>query len=165
MLGDSTLVFIALGIIALVAFLASRPKGSLGALEKQVAIGSRPLWSDDLPPVNATALRGTPGTIADIQAGYTLYAGSGAIARVLGILPGGSDYGKRFSGFLHAEGVGHAANELWIPFEAVSAVYPESQSAFLAIKGDETESFGWTSPPESITRGAPRHQSAADKVK
>jgi hypothetical protein len=158
-------ITILLGIIAVMAFLSSRPKGALGPLEKQVAIGSRPLWADELPPVNVTALRGTPGTVADIDAGYTLYAGSGAIGRVLGILPGGSDYGKRFSGFLHAEGVGHASNELWIPFEAVSAVYPETHSAFLAIKGDETESFGWTSPPETITRGAPRHQSAADKLK
>jgi hypothetical protein len=158
-------VVILFGIIGLMAFLASRPAGTLGRLEEQVAIGSRPLWADELPPVNVTALRGTPGTVADIQAGYTLYAQSGAIGRVLGLLPGGSDYGKRFSGFLYAEGVGHASRELWIPYEAVTAVYPESQSVFLAIKGDETESFGWTTPPESITRGASRHQSAADKIK
>jgi hypothetical protein len=160
-----TAIGILLAIIALMAFLSSRPKGALGPLEKQVAIGSRPLWADELLPVNRTALRGTPGTVADIEAGYTVYAGSGALARVLGILPGGTDYGKRFSGFLYTEGVGHAAKEMWIPFEAVTAVYPESHSVFLAIKGDEAESFGWTSPPETITRGTPRHQSSADKVK
>jgi hypothetical protein len=54
---------------------------------------------------------------------------------------------------------------MWIPFEAVTAVYPETQSAFLAIKGDEAESFGWTSPPESMTRGESRPASAADRVK
>jgi hypothetical protein len=156
---------ILLGVIALIAFISSRPKGSLGALEKDVAIGSTPFWSDTLQPVQPSALRGQPGTVEDIHAGFTLYAQSGALARVLGVLPGGTDYGKTFRGFLHAEGLGHAAKEMWIPVEAVSAVYPESQSAFLAVKGDETEAFGWTSPPENLTRGAAKHQSASDRVK
>jgi hypothetical protein len=153
------------GVVALATFLYNRPAGSLGALDKDVAIGGRPLWADDLPPVNATMLRGEPGTIADVQPGYTLYAQSGALARVLGTLPGGNDYGKRFSGFFYAQGLGHAANELWIPFEAVTAVYPETRSAFLAIKGDETEAFGWTTPPENLTRGSSKHKPAADKIK
>ena len=156
---------ILLGVIAVIAFISSRPKGSLGALEKDVAIGSTPFWSDELQPVQPSALRGEPGTVADIHAGFTLYAQSGALARVLGVLPGGTDYGKTFRGFLHAEGLGHAAREMWIPIEAVSGVYPESQSAFLAIKGDETEAFGWTSPPENLTRGASKHTSASDRVK
>ncbi len=158
-------IAILLGVIALIAFVATRPKGSLGPLEKDVMFGRHPLGSHELPPVDARAVRGTPGTVTDINAGYTLYAQSGALATVTGLLPGGSDYGKRFSGFMYAEGVGHAAKELWIPFEAVTAVYPETQSAFLAIKGDETEAFGWTSPPETITRGASKHQSAADRIK
>lgn len=158
-------VGILLVVIAAMAFLASRPKGALGPLDREVAIGSRPLGADQLPPVDKTRVRGRLGTVQDIEAGFTLYAQSGALARVIGLLPGGTDYGKRFSGFMHAEGLGHAAKELWIPFEAVTAVYPESRSVFLAIKGDETEAFGWTSPPESITRGAPKHQSAADRLK
>lgn len=156
---------ILLGVIAIIAFFATRPKGSLGPLEKDVVIGRKAMWSDEMPPVDARALRGTPGTTADLNAGYTLYAQSGAIGQVLGILPGGMDYGKRFSGFMHVEGMGHTAKQMWIPFEAVSAVYPESQSAFLAVKGDEAESFGWTSPPESMTRGEARHKSAADRIK
>ena len=160
-----TSVGILLGVIALIAFVASRPKGSLGILEKDVVVGSKPLWSDELPPVDARALTGQPGTTADLNAGYTLYAQSGAIGTVLGILPGGSDYGKRFSGFMHVEGVGYTAKQMWIPFEAVTAVYPESQSAFLAIKGDEAESFGWTSPPESMTRGEAKHKSPTERVK
>ncbi|MBA3275756.1 MAG: hypothetical protein H0T72_08175, partial [Chloroflexia bacterium] len=44
----------------------------------------------------------------------------------------------------------------WIPFEAVMSVYPETRSAFLAIKGDETEHFGWNVPPESVRRGPAR---------
>lgn len=160
-----TSIGILLGVIAIIAFVATRPKGSLGVLEKDVVVGSTPLWSDELPAVDATAIRGEPGTVSDINAGYTLYAQSGAIGQVLGLLPGGTDYGKRFSGFMHVEGIGHAAKQMWIPFEAVSAVYPETQSAFLAIKGDETEAFGWTSPPESMTRGEAKHKPAADRVK
>lgn len=156
---------ILLGVIAIIAFVATRPKGSLGILEKDVMFGRKALWSDELPAVDARAVKGTPGTVADLNAGYTLYAQSGAIGQVLGILPGGSDYGKRFSGFMHVEGSGHASKQMWIPFEAVSAVYPETQSAFLAIKGDETEAFGWTSPPESMTRGEAKHKPAADRIK
>lgn len=160
-----TSIGILLGVIAVIAFISTRPKGSLGILEKDVMFGRKPLWSDELPRVDASAVKGRPGTVADINAGYTLYAQSGAIGHVLGLLPGGSDYGKRFSGFMHVEGTGHAASQMWIPFEAVSAVYPETRSAFLAIKGDETEAFGWTSPPESMTRGEARHTAAADRVK
>lgn len=160
-----TSIGILLGVIAIIAFVASRPKGSLGILEKEVMFGRKPLWSDELSPVDARALSGQPGTIGDLNAGYTLYAQSGAIGTVLGILPGGTDYGKRFSGFMHVEGMGHTAKQMWIPFEAVTAVYPESQSAFLAIKGDEAESFGWTSPPETMTRGESKHKSPTDRVK
>jgi hypothetical protein len=35
----------------------------------------------------------------------------------------------------------------------VLAVYPETNSVFLAIKGDETEHFGWNRPPEGLRRG------------
>ena len=55
-----------------------------------------------------------------------------------------------------ARGMFGASPELWIPFEAVMSVYPETQSAFLAIKGDETEHFGWNVPPESVRRGPAR---------
>lgn len=156
---------ILLAVIAIVGFLYTRPKGALGPLDKHVAVGSSPLWADELPKVDATKIRGELGTVDDIQAGFTVYAQSGAIARVLGLLPGGTDYGKRFSGFMYAEGVGYASKELWIPFEAVTAVYPETQSVFLAIKGDETEAYGWNTPPESITRGASRHKPASERVK
>ena len=39
---------------------------------------------------------------------------------------------------------------MWIPIEAVSAVYPERSSAFLAIAGDEIEAYGWHNPPVSF---------------
>ena len=42
--------------------------------------------------------------------------------------------------------------ELWIPIEAVLDVFPETQSAFLAIMGDEAEAFGWDKPPQSFNR-------------
>jgi hypothetical protein len=149
-------VGIVVGIIALMGFLATRPRGTTGPLEKPVAIGSRPFFEEPLPPVDSRARTGTPGTAADITDGYTLYAQSGALAVVHGVLPGGSDYGKRFAGFLYAEGLAGASKELWIPIEAVTAVYPESRSAFLAIKGDETEHFGWNIPPETVRRGPSR---------
>lgn len=154
---------ILVAVIALMTLL-SRKEG--GILAKDVVLGKTPFWEDaaDLPPVDPRVTYGQPGYIEDITAGYTLYALSGKLATVIGVLPGGRDFGKTFSGMLHAEGLGHAAREMWIPVEAVSAVYPESNAAFLAIKGDETEAFGWTLPPESITRGV-RHQTAADKVK
>lgn len=149
-------VGLTLAIIGLMAFLATRPRGSTGPLEKDVAIGSRPFFEEPLPPVDARARMGQPGTVADIAEGFTLYAQSGALAVVHGVLPGGSDYGKRFAGFLYAEGLAGASKELWIPIEAVTAVYPETRSAFLAIKGDETEHFGWSIPPETVRRGPAR---------
>ncbi len=156
---------ITVGVIALMAFLATRPAGSLGPLEKEVVIGSRPFDAKPMPPVDSRVRSGEPGTINDIDAGYTLYASSGALATVRGLLPGGVDYGKRFAGFIYTEGKNGASDELWIPVEAVSAVYPATRSAFLAIKGDETEAFGWHMPPETVSRGPVRHMPAAEKVK
>ena len=149
-------VGLALGIIGLMAFLATRPRGTTGPLEREVAIGSRPFFEEPLPPIDERARHGRLGTVSDITEGYTLYAQSGALAVVHGVLPGGVDYGKRFAGFLYAEGLAGASKELWIPIEAVTAVYPESRSAFLAIKGDETEHFGWNIPPETVRRGPSR---------
>lgn len=158
-------VGILLGVIAVMGFLATRPKGALGPLEKDVAVGSRPFFEEPRPALDTTVRVGEPGTVADIREGQTLYASSGAIAIVRGVLPGGVDYGKRFSGFIYAEGMRGVADELWIPYEAVTSVYPEAGSIFLAIKGDEFESFGWTTPPESVSRVPSRHVSAWDKAK
>ncbi len=155
---------ILLGVIAIMSFLSRQPDGT-GFLGKEVAIGSVGMWDGALPPVDARAKFGEPGTIADIAEGYTLYAASGTLATVEGILPGGVDYGRKYSGMIYATGVKSASKELWIPYEAITAVYPETRSAFLAIKGDETEALGWTAPPEGMTRGKPKHVSAADKVK
>lgn len=151
------------GVIAIMGFLSRQPDGT-GFLGKDVAIGGAGMWDDVLPPVDHAARTGELGEKSDIGEGYTLYAASGALATVAGVLPGGVDYGRRYTGMIYAHGVKSASKELWIPFEAVLSVYPQSKSAFLAIKGDETESLGWTNPPEGISRGA-RHVSAADKVK
>lgn len=145
-----------LAIIGICGFIATRPRGTTGPLENEVVIGSRPFFEEPLAPVDVRARTGAPGTVQDIGPGYTLYAQSGALAKVIGVLPGGYDVGKYFSGFLYAEGLFGASPELWIPFEAVMSVYPETKSAFLAIKGDETEHFGWNVPPENVRRGAPR---------
>jgi hypothetical protein len=154
---DRPELWVAVAITATVifgtGFLATRPKGTTGRLEHDVVIGARPFFQEALPPVSERARVGAPGTVGDIGPGYTLYAQSGALAEVIGVLPGGSDFGKRFAGFYYAKGLSGASSELWIPFEAVMSVYPESHSAFLAIKGDETEHFGWNVPPESVRRG------------
>ena len=155
---------ILVGVIALMSFLSRQPEDA-GFLGKDVAIGGVGMWDDALPPVDPRAKYGEIGSTADIAEGYTLYAASGALATVQGLLPGGVDYGRRYSGMIYATGVKSAAKELWIPFEAVTAVYPETRAAFLAIKGDETEALGWTAPPEGMTRGKPKHVSAADRVK
>src|SRR5680860_610579 len=147
---------LALAVIGTAGFLATRPRGSTGPLEREVVIGNRPFFEEPLPPVDARARTGDPGTVEDIGPGYILYAQSGALAEVIGILPGATDFGKRFAGFFYSKGMFGASEELWIPFEAVMSVYPETQSAFLAIKGDETEHFGWNVPPESVRRGPPR---------
>jgi hypothetical protein len=143
-------------IIGVCGFVATRPRGTTGPLEEEVVIGSRPFFEEPLPPVDVRARTGAPGTVQDIGPGYTLYAQSGALAEVVGVLPGGTDVGKYFSGFLYAKGLFGASPELWIPNEAVMSVYPDTQSAFLAIKGDETEHFGWNVPPENVRRGPSR---------
>ncbi|HYJ13326.1 MAG TPA: hypothetical protein VEW66_07025 [Thermomicrobiales bacterium] len=149
-------VGLAVVIIGGAGFLATRPTGTTGPLEKEVVIGSQPFFQPALPPVTQRARVGETGTVSDVGPGYTLYAQSGALAEVIGVLPGATDFGKQFAGFFYAKGLSGASSELWIPFEAVLSVYPESQSAFLAIKGDETEHFGWNVPPESVRRGPVR---------
>ncbi|MDQ3044069.1 MAG: hypothetical protein M3R06_02805 [Chloroflexota bacterium] len=143
---------LALFIILFGGFLASRPRGSLGLLDREVVIGDRPFFDPPLPPVDAAARNGPAGTIEDLAEGYVLYARNGALARVVGMVPGAEEFGRRFSGFIYAQGMYGASDELWIPLEAVMAVYPQSRSAFLAIKGDETEHFGWNRPPASMRR-------------
>lgn len=155
---------ILLGVIVIFGILSRQPENA-GFLGKEVAIGGAGMWDDALPPVDAAAKHGALGTTADITGGYKLYAASGQLAVADGLLPGGVDYGRTYSGMIYAHGVKSASKELWIPFEAVTAVYPESRSAFLAINGDETEFLGWTSPPEGMTRGEPKSVSASDKVK
>ena len=136
-------------------FLAYRPEGSLGVLDKELAIGKRPFFApEELPPIAPDARTGSLGTVDDVAPGYTLYARSGALARVVGLIGPSEEFGRRFRGFMYAQGVYGASDELWIPYEAVMAVYPETRSAFLAIKGDETEHYGWNRPPANL-RTAP----------
>jgi hypothetical protein len=149
-------LLVALGLATVIlfglAFLATRPAGSLGKLDEQLAIGHKPILTPAPPPPPVELRNGPLGTVEDIDEGYMLYARSGALARALGKVPGSNEYGRRFSGYIYAEGVHGASNELWIPYEAILAVYPETRSVFLAIKGDETEHFGWNRPPLSLAR-------------
>ena len=155
-IGRPELIF-ALGLATVVlfafAFVATRPEGSLGKLDEQLMIGGKPILTPAPAPPDAVQLRNGPlGTVEDIAAGYMLYARNGALARTIGTVPGSYEYGRRFSGYIYGQGVFGASDELWIPYEAVLAVYPETRSVFLAIKGDETEHFGWNRPPSNLAR-------------
>lgn len=138
--------------------LSMRPAGSMRLMEKPVVVGSKPFFEEGgvLPSVPVNARAGEKGAVRDIAEGYTLFAQSGALATAIGLVPGGNDHGKTFAGYIYAKGRASATSELWIPFEAVLDVYPETKSAFLSIKGDETEAFGWNIPPESVRRGPAR---------
>jgi hypothetical protein len=150
---------LAIAVILFGGFLASRPQGSLGILDHPIVVGARSMFAPEPPPVGSRVRRGTPGTLGDIREGYVLYAQNGPLARVLAVLPGQEEYGRRRRGLIYASGLYGASSELWIPLEAVFAVYPETSSALLAAKGDETEHFGWNRPPESFRRDAFRpHQ-------
>ncbi len=140
------------------AFLA-RPRGEPRALDEPVAIGERPFFAPVAPPPTDEEItrRGPQGTWADIAPDFTLYARNGALAKVIAILPGEDEYGKSRRGILYASGLYGANDEMWIPLEAVYAVYPETGSAFLAAKGDEIEHFGWNLPPQSFRRGPGVH--------
>jgi hypothetical protein len=140
------LVFLGIG-----AFLV-RPGQGEGILGREVVIGRKPMFAPPAPPVDARARTGGKGTIQDITEGYTLFARSGEFAKVIGLLPGGTEQGRTFKGYIYAEGIRGATKELWIPIEAVLDVYPDTHSAFLAVMGDETESFGWNKAPQSFNR-------------
>ncbi len=146
-------------VVLLVAGLLSmRPAGSMKLLEKPVVLGKTPFFEagGELREAPVNARSGDKGVVTDIAEGYTLFAQSGALATAIGLVPGGSDHGKTFAGYIYAKGRSSATSELWVPFEAVLDVYPETKSVFLSIKGDETEAFGWNIPPESVRRGPAR---------
>lgn len=148
-------VAITVGILAIAAFLSTRPVGALGPIDKEVAIGGKPMRGELSEVVIDSRLRhGKPGTRADLAPGYTLYARNGALATAVEVMSGVEDIGGVQRSLIFAKGLHGAADELWIPVEAVSTVFPETQTAFLAIGGDETEALGWTKPPASFSRTA-----------
>src|SRR5215212_10078748 len=152
----------ALGLSLVVLFggaVLSRPRREPRSLDEPVAIGERPFFAPVTPPPTDEEVtrRGPLGTWADIAPGFTLYARNGALAKVVALLPAEEEYGKSRRGILYASGLYGANDEMWIPLEAVYAVYPETGSAFLAAKGDEIEHFGWNLPPESFRRGQSVH--------
>ncbi|MGD9714734.1 MAG: hypothetical protein AB7V46_22135 [Thermomicrobiales bacterium] len=146
-------VALAVGILSVASFLASRPAGSLGPLDKEVAIGGKPMRGElTAEVVNPYVKNGAPGTIADLAPGYTLYARNGALAQVIDMLRSVEDIGSVHRTLLFSRGLHGVADELWIPVEAVTTVFPETQIAYLAVAGDETEALGWDRPPSSFSR-------------
>jgi hypothetical protein len=152
-------VIFALIVLFGCAYLSTRPKGSLGRLDEPIAIGDRPILEPPLPPIDVRARTGRVGNLSDLRSGFTLYARNGALAKVVEILPTAREqYGHLRQGLIYAQGVYGANDELWIPGEAISAVYPDTESAFLAIAGDEVEFLGWHRPPSSFRRTAPKEE-------
>ena len=154
------LVALALSLVVLfVGAIMARPSAEPRTLDEPVAIGKTPFFAPvEPPPTDEEATRrGPQGTWADIEPGFTLYARNGALGTVVAVLPAEEEYGKSRRGLLYASGMFGANDEMWIPMEAVYVVYPETDSAFLAAKGDEIEHFGWNLPPESFRRGPGVH--------
>lgn len=154
-------VLLAVAILGIGAALVLKPSNPRkpGLLDREVVIGKRPMFAEnDVTPVQSDLRTGDRGVVADITEGYRLFARSGEIARVIGQVPGGTEGGRTFKGYLYAEGVRGGTRELWIPIEAVLDVFPESNSAFLAIMGDEAEAFGWDKAPQSFNRALILHE-------
>lgn len=149
---------LSLAVLVVGAVLA-RPRSEPGFLDHEVAIGEKSMFAPVAPPetdLEATQ-RGPRGVWSDIAPGYTLYAQNGPLAKVVAVLPGESEYGKVRQGLLYSSGLFGANEEMWIPVEAIYAVFPETSSAFLAAKGDEVEHFGWNRPPASFRRDSAPH--------
>ena len=150
-------LLMAFGLSLLVLFAGAalaRPRAEPRKLDEPVVIGGTPFLAPATPPPTdeQATRRGPTGTWADIQPGFTLYARNGPLGTVVALLPAEEEYGKTRRGVLYASGLYGANDEMWIPVEAVYVVYPETQSAFLAAKGDEIEHFGWNLPPQSFRR-------------
>jgi hypothetical protein len=153
-----TAFLLSLAVLFVGAFLARQP-AEPHRLDEAVALGKTPFFQPPAPPPTdeEATQRGPLGTWADVQPGFTLYAQNGPLAKVVAVLPAESEYGKTRRGLIYASGLYGANEEMWIPIEAIYAVYPETSSAFLAAKGDEIEHFGWNLPPESFRRGQGLH--------
>jgi len=149
---------LSLAILVVCAVLA-RPRTEPGFLDREVAVGEKSMFAPVAPP--ETDLEGTQrgprGTWGDLAPGFTLYAQNGPLAKVVAVLPGESEYGRVRRGLIYGSGLFGANEEMWIPVEAVYAVFPETGSAFLAAKGDEIEHFGWNRPPASFRRDQVAH--------
>src|SRR5829696_2573371 len=96
---------LALLILAVAAFVATRPPRAESLLDRELVLGSRPFFAADLPPIDVAARNGPLGTVDDIGPGFMLYARSGALARVLGVLGGGEEFGRRYRAYVYAQGV------------------------------------------------------------
>lgn len=151
-------LLLSVAILVVCAVLA-RPRTAPGFLDHEVAIGEKSMFTPVAPPetdLEATQ-RGPRGTWSDLAPGFTLYAQNGPLAKVVAVLPGESEYGRVRRGLIYGSGLFGANEEMWIPVEAVYAVFPETGSAFLAAKGDEIEHFGWNRPPASFRRDQAPH--------
>lgn len=149
-------VILSFVILGVATAAVKAPSG--GPLDREIVIGPRGMFDPVPPPVDVAARSGEKGKIADITEGFAVYARSGQLGRVIGIVPGGVEAGRQYRGYLYAEGVRGATPEMWIPFEAVLDVYPATNSVFLAVKGDETETFGWNKPPVWFSRSKVEHE-------
>ena len=94
------------GILAVASFLATRPAGALGPLDKPVAIGKTPMAGElNLDAHSLQRQVRTEGTVADLAEGYTLYARNGAFAETIDVLKSVEDIGGIQRTLIYAKGL------------------------------------------------------------
>jgi len=133
-------------IVVVAGLIAYSPPGRFAFLERSQLIGKEPIFAPPSPGPAAIARSGSTGSVAQVAAGYTLFAKDTPLAYVIGTVPGRRGQG----GYFYAAGFDGNARQIWIPVDAVADVYPDTRSAFLAMRGTDPAAYGWTTMPESV---------------
>jgi len=144
------------GVLAVASFLATRPQGALGRLDKQTAIGRSPMSGElEMGSVPLTAKYGPEGSVADLTAGYTLYARNGAFADVIDVLKSVEDVGGIHRTLIYSRGLLGGQDELWIPIEGVRRLsripvcipgHCRRRSGNLRLESPASTSHVWNAP-------------------
>ena len=123
--------------------IAYSPAGWFGWLEKGMTIGRTPIFAPTNPNAAQEARHGATGTVDQVAAGYTLFVGDDPLGQVIGQAPGN---------YLYATGFQGGPRQLWIPHDAIDAVYPDSKAAFVRSRGGAIPA-SWATMPASLRHG------------
>lgn len=122
--------------------IAYSPAGWFGWLEKGMTVGRTPIFAPAGPNAAEQARQGTTGTVDQVAPGYTLFVGDDPLGQVIGQTPGN---------YLYATGFHGGPRQLWIPHDAIDAVYPDSRAAFVRSRGGAIPA-SWASMPANLRR-------------